>query len=144
MLHYCMIQNTSNSKNTPNVNIQKYDQQLAELREIINSFQKGNMPLSQAVEQYKQSELLLNTCKKTLEEFEQLFNIELNTTTDITNASFEDNMKRLDEIVHNLDSNTALTLQHLYQCMLEGKQLIQHCKIALDNVKHIIEFNVEK
>lgn len=137
MLDYCMTQH-----NEDNIeNIQQYDQKLAELREIINSFQKGNMPLSQAVAQYKQSEILLDTCKKTLDQFEKLFTAETTSHASISEKSFEDNMKRLDEIVHTLDINTSLTLQTLYQCMLEGKQLMQYCKSELDNVKHIIEYN---
>ncbi len=123
--------------------IQQYDQKISELREIITSFQKGNMPLSQAVEKYKQSEMLLDTCKKTLDQFEQLFATTSvqDTATSDKDKTFEQNMKRLDDIVHILDSNTSVTLENLYQVMIEGKKLIQTCKAELDNVKHIIEYS---
>lgn len=130
--------------------VDQYDQNLLELREIINSFQKGNMPLHHAVDKYKRSEYLITECKKALADFEQVNQavVEKEITQDECNMqktkeenrSFEDKLKRLEQITQTIDANPGMQLKETVALVKESKILMKDCQSELCQFQHIIEY----
>ncbi len=122
------------------IDINNYDTNIAELRDIITSFQKGNMPLGQAVDKYKRSDTLINACKKALSDFDQMKAIPTEISVSNTSKSFEEKLQRLEQMSFMIDSNQNIPLELLSQLLSESKSLIDQCKFELDNFKHIVEY----
>ena len=130
--------------------IAEYDQNLLELREIINGFQKGNMPLYQAVDKYKRSEHLIIECKKALADFELIRQANIDETnldmeymqekTERKQFAFEDKLQRLEQITSTINSDSHLSLEALLKLVKESKVLIYNCQSELKHFQHIIEY----
>lgn len=119
--------------------VKQYEQNIKELKDIISNFQKGNMPLKQAVEKYNRSEELIKTCQTTLNTFEQTYNNAQQYEQLDNTDTFENNLSRLQEIIQIIDNTSDMPLQQLLSMMQESKKLIHFCQQDLNNFKHLIE-----
>lgn len=73
-------------------NEKTFEQQLQELEQIVNNLEKGNVPLEEAMAQFKEGIVLSNTLQKTLNDAEE-------TLTKVINSNGEE------EIYERADDN---------------------------------------
>lgn len=73
-------------------NEKKFEQQLQKLEQIVNNLEKGNVPLEEAMAQFKEGIDLSNTLQKTLNDAEE-------TLTKVINSNGEE------EIYERADDN---------------------------------------
>ena len=73
-------------------NEKTFEQQLQELEQIVNNLEKGNVPLEEAMAQFKEGIDLSNTLQKTLNDAEE-------TLTKVINSNGEE------EIYERVDDN---------------------------------------
>ncbi|MEO2768766.1 exodeoxyribonuclease VII small subunit [Ligilactobacillus ruminis] len=72
-------------------NEKTFEQQLQELEQIVNNLEKGNVPLEEAMAQFKEGIDLSNTLQKTLNDAEE-------TLTKVINSNGEEEIyKRADD-----------------------------------------------